>query len=300
MIELNKVYCSDNLELLKQIDEESLDLIYCDILYNTGKKFKLNTGEIAYIDNIGNKDEVFNFYRERFNEFKRVLNKNGNILIQCDYRISPYVQILLDELFEFKDKIIWKRCSTGKGAKVLKPLSKDYDEIFYYSKAKDSKYNIISNPHDVTSLKEYKYYDDIENKYFKIVQLGMYSKISIEKMRANNEIYATRSGKEYKKYYLKDMNESILSNIWVDCNNLYNGENKEMNDYPTQKPKALLQRIIYMFSNEGDIVADFFMGSGTSMVVAKELGRQFIGCDINPRAVEITNNRLDEVKKVCV
>ena len=70
---------------------------------------------------------------------------------------------------------------------------------------------------------------------------------------------------------------------------------KERLGYDTQKPKQLIERIIKGFSNEGDVVADFFMGSGTSLVVAKELGRQYIGCDINPRAIEITNKRLSEI-----
>ena len=76
-------------------------------------------------------------------------------------------------------------------------------------------------------------------------------------------------------------------------NNFVQG--KERVGYDTQKPKALLERIIKSSSNEGDVVADFFCGSGTSMVVAKELGRQYIGCDINPRAIDITNKRLDEI-----
>ena len=98
---------------------------------------------------------------------------------------------------------------------------------------------------------------------------------------------------EYKSY-LKDLKGIPLDNIWDDIN-LLNSQSKERNGYDTQKPKELLKRIIKLFSNEGDIVADFFCGSGTSMVVAKELGRQYIGCDISKRAIEITNKRLNEV-----
>jgi len=293
MIELNKIYCIDNLELMKQVEDNSLNLIYSDILYNTGNTFKTKDNQIAYIDKIGNTEDVNNFYEPRFKEMKRILKDTGTILIQCYYRLSPYIQILLNKYFVFQDKIIWKKTETGKGAKSLKALSKDYDEIFYYTKTNKFTVNKIIKPHNVVSLKEFKYYDKDVKKYFKIVPLGMYSKISVDKMRENNEIYTTRTGKDYKKYFLTDMNETCLSNIWVDCHNLYNGENKEMNNYPTQKPKSLLERIVYMFSNEGDLVADFFCGSGTTLVIAKELDRQYIGCDISEMVIKISEERLN-------
>lgn len=275
----------DNLELMKQLPDESIDLIYCDILYNTGKKFK------DYDDNLGTPQEAMEWYKPRLIEMKRLLKNTGTICLQCDYRLSPYIQILLNELsLIFQDKIIWKKGETGKGAKGKKILSKDYDEIIYYTKSNIFTTNKINKPHDVVSLKEYKYQD--KGGYFKIVNLGMYSKLSVDKMKENGEIYTSKFGKEYKKYYLTDMNETCLSDIWIDCHNLYNGENKEMIDYDTQKPKVLLERIIYMFSNQGNLVADFFCGSGTTCVVAKELDRNYLGCDINQKAIDITYDRL--------
>ena len=88
-----------------------------------------------------------------------------------------------------------------------------------------------------------------------------------------------------------------MTDWWSDIKCIVNPQNKEYVKYDTQKPKALLERIIKASSNEGDIVADFFMGSGTTCVVAKELGRNYIGCDINPRAIEITNGRLNEMNE---
>ena len=85
-----------------------------------------------------------------------------------------------------------------------------------------------------------------------------------------------------------------MTSVW-DIPNI-NNMAKERTGYNTQKPKELLERIIKASSNKGDVVADFFMGSGTTCVVAKELGRKYIGCDINPRAIEITNNRLNELE----
>ena len=108
----------------------------------------------------------------------------------------------------------------------------------------------------------------------------------------NNELKVRASGKYSYKRYLKDVNPNkAISNIWDDINRL-NSNNSENVGYFSQKPKALLERIIKAFSNEGDSIADFFCGSGTTLVVAKELNRRYIGCDINPNAVEITNKRL--------
>ena len=297
-MELNKIYNEDNLELMKIIPDNYISLIYCDILYNTGNTFKTKNKEIAYIDKIGNAQDVNLFYEPRIIEMKRVLKETGNILLHCDYRVSPYIQILMDKIFgksNMQDKIIWKKTETGKGAKSLKVLSKDYDEILYYSKSPSPIANKLELPHNSISLQEFKYFDEERQQYFKIVNLGVYSKISVEKMKEEGLIHTTRTGKEYKKYYLTDFKNNTISNIWVDCHNLYNGNNGEMNDYPTQKPKDLLERIIHMFSNEGDIVADFFCGSGTTLVMAKELGREYIGCDISSIAVNITNERLNNI-----
>jgi len=287
----------DNINLLKQIPDNIIQLIYSDILYNTGNTFKTKNNDIAYVDKIGNEKDVQEFYKPRLKEMRRILSPTGNILIHCDYRISPYIQILMDDIFgknNMQDKIIWKKTETGKGAKSLKVLSKDYDEILYYSKSVNPTTNKLKLPHNSTSLQEFKYFDEEQQQYFKIVNLGVYSKISVDKMKEEGLIHTTRTGKEYKKYYLTDFKNNTISNIWVDCHNLYNGNNGEMNDYPTQKPRALLERIIHMFSNEGDTVADFFCGSGTTLVVAKELHRNFIGCDLSPIGVKITNDRLNK------
>ena len=103
-MELNKVYNMDNLELLKQLPSESVDLIYCDILYNTGKKFK------DYDDRLGTPQEAIEWYRPRLKEMKRVLKNNGNILLQMDYRLVHYLKVEMDNIFginNFINEIIW-------------------------------------------------------------------------------------------------------------------------------------------------------------------------------------------------
>ena len=232
-MELNKVYCMDNLELLKQMEDSSVDLIYCDILYNTGKKFK------DYDDRLGTPQDAMEWYRPRLIEMKRILKETGSIYLQCDYRLVHYLKVEMDNIFRidnFINEIIWKY---GLGGSGNKSFSKKHDNILFYSKSNIYTYNI-------------QYEDATSNK-------------------------------------LKGCKKKMMD-VWdiPTINNMA----KERVGYDTQKPKTLLERIIKASSNENDVVADFFCGSGTSLVVAKELGRQYIGCDINPRAVEITNDRL--------
>ena len=236
-IELNKVYCMDNLELLKQMDNNSIDLIYCDILYNTGKKFK------DYDDNLGTPQQAMEWYKPRLIEMKRVLKDSGSIHLQMDYRLVHYMKVEMDNIFgieNFVNDIVWKY---GLGGSGKKSFSKKHDNILFYSKSKDYIFNI-------------QYENATSNK-------------------------------------LKGCKKKMID-VWDIAN--INNMAKERVGYNTQKPKELLQRIIKASSNDGDVVADFFMGSGTSMVVAKELGRNYIGCDINQRAVDITNKRLEEVE----
>ena len=266
-MELNKVYCMDNLELLRQLEDNSINLIYCDILYNTGKKFK------DYDDNLGTPQQAMEWYKPRLIEMYRVLKNTGSIYIQCDWRLVHYLKVEMDKIFginNFIDNIIWWHKRGGKS----KYLLKRYDDILFYAKDKKQmfykqqrgeKYNFNGKSGQGKLLNEYKgdlpYPDDL-----------------IERINKG-------------KWNLKhDIDGNYLSNVWETTVETYHSR-----IYNTQKPKALLERIIKASSNEGDIVADFFCGSGTTIVVAKELGRNYIGCDINPRAVKITNEGLGSV-----
>ena len=298
MIELNKVYKMDNLELLNQLPNNYIDLIYCDILYNTGRKFK------DYNDNLGTPQQAIEWYRPRIEGMYRVLKDTGSIYLHMDYRLVHYMKVLMDEIFgfdNFRNEIIWKRDSAGKGAKKnSKQWSREFDNILMYRKTNKAFFNQIY----ITELKENQLreyiYKEENGRKFKKVTLGDYSEKSIEKMKKENLIYTTKTGRDYKKYYLDEAKFAIGS-IWDDIVNLSKGQKEKVN-YDTQKPKLLLERIIKSSSNENDIVLDLFCGSGTSMVVAKELGRKFIGCDISEKACEISEKRLMEVEvegKVC-
>ena len=288
-MELNKVYNMDNLELLKQMQDNSVDLIYCDILYNTGKKFK------DYDDRLGTPKEAIEWYQPRLVEMKRVLKDTGSIYLQCDYRLVHYLKVEMDELFgidNFRNHIVWKR-ESPRGAKATsKQFARNTDDILYYSKSRSYIWNESYKEYNEKFLKRFK--KDENGRLFVDCPLGDYSEESISNFEKNGYIYVTKNGKKRLKRFLDEQKGEAIDTIW---NDIYpvNSQAKERVGYDTQKPKVLLERIIKASSNEEDVVADFFCGSGTSLVVAKELNRQYIGCDINPRAVEITNQRLDEI-----
>ena len=265
-MELNKIYCIDNLKLLKQLPSNSINLIYCDILFNTGKKFKDNN------DNLGTPQEAIEWYKPRLIEMERVLKDTGSILIHCDYNLSHYIKIELDKIFPiFINEIIW---AYPKGIKnsIRKEIN-NHDTIFRYSKSNKYTHNSLEEPYTKEQLKRFKHEDEKGKFYW-----------DTRRDKDNNKVRI--------KVYLKKTG-TPLGDVWY-----FNFEQgKARVGYDTQKPKALLERIIKTSSNEGDIVADFFCGSGTSLVAAKELNRQYIGCDINPKAIEITNKRLANVNK---
>ena len=259
-MELNEVYNMDNLELLKQLPSESIDLIYCDILYNTGKKFK------DYNDNLGTPQQAMEWYKPRLIEMKRVLKKSGNILLQMDYRLIHYIKIEMDNIFgvnNFFNEIIWSKGNEQNNAK--NNLAFRWDCILCYKLSNKNSFN----------MQYVKFNPKNSNRYNKEDENGKYA------------LVLDKKANKYYKCYLKE--EIPLNNIWIDI------PSSKSRRYDTEKPYLLLERLIKLFSNKGDVVADFFCGSGTSLVVAKELGRNYIGCDINLNAIQITNQRLEEV-----
>lgn len=262
----NKVYCMDNLELMKKLPNESIDLIYCDILYNTGKKFK------DYDDRLGTPQEAMKWYEPRLIEMKRILKSTGSIYLHCDYRLVHYLKVKMDEIFglnNFRNDIIWYY----GGQSRAKEISCKHDNILRYTKSNKYIYNTQYQPYTERTLKEFRHRNE----------KGELCVRTCRKDKNGNKIY----------YYTPIKEGANITSMWDIP--LLTPSSKERVNYDTQKPKFLLERIIKASSNEGDVVADFFMGSGTTMVVAKELGRQYIGCDINPRAVEITEKRLREI-----
>jgi len=255
------IECKDNLGMMQELQSESIDLIYCDILYGTGRNF----GD--YQDLKADRKVIEDFYLPRIKEMHRVLKSNGSIYLQMDTRINHWLRILMDEVFgydNFRNEITWwyKRWSN-----ISFGFQKMHDVILFYSKDK-SKFNI--------QYQDYSKPNEIEDTVRGIVD-GRLVRLK------NNDGSFKKRETENKGVPLHDVWE--MQHIQPTA--------KERIGYQTQKPKLLIERIIKASSNKGDTVADFFLGSGTTAVVCKELNRKFIGCDINPKAIELTNERLN-------
>lgn len=251
----------DNLDLLKSQTSESVDLIYCDILYGTGRNF----GDYQDLKPI--RSEIEAHYIPRLKEMYRVLKNTGTIYLQMDTRINHWIRCIMDDIFgykSFKTEIVWFYNSQGK---TDREWNRKHDVILHYTKGKQWTFNAKDVMDSITDLTYKRFKSEIDKK-------GYYT--------------CFKNGKEYK-YYLEN---GSLPKDWFEDITYLSRDNKELSGYPTQKPKALIERLIKASSNEGDLVADYYLGSGTTAVVCKELNRNFIGCDISHRAVEITKSRL--------
>jgi site-specific DNA-methyltransferase (adenine-specific) len=251
-------FLSDNLDLMKTIESNTIDLIYCDILYGTGRNFS------DYQDLKPIRSEIEAHYLPRLKEMYRILKPTGSIYLQMDTRINHWMRILMDDIFGYDRMLNEIVVCISKGNQTNKHFAKRHDILLYYTKTKEWIYNLDAVSKENPEHKRYKYQDE----------KGMYR-------------WHIESIKDYKMY-LKKQN---INDVWSDVG-IVQGNSIENTGYSTQKPKSLIERIIKASSNEGDLVADFYAGSFTTAVVCKELNRNFIGCDINPLALEISKQRL--------
>lgn len=258
---------SDNLEFMKTIQSNTIDLIYCDILYGTGRNF----GD--YQDLKANRQVIEEHYICRITEMHRILKDTGSIYLQMDTRINHWLRLICDDIFgydRFLNEICW--CYNTQG-KTDKKWNSKHDVILFYSKSNIFNFYSDRIKDSITDLTYKRFRKEIKEK-------GYYTSF--------------KNGKEYK-YYLED---GSMPKDWFEDVRFISRSSKELVKYETQKPKELLTRLIISATNENDLVADFYLGSGTTAVVASELNRNFIGCDINPKSIEITNQRLKEVEKI--
>ncbi len=235
--------------------------------------------EIAYRDTWGNGEDSFiAMIYERLSLMKDLLADNGSIYVHCDYRVNSYIKLILDEIFgkkNFKNEIIW-----------------------YYGERQNPKANKFNNKHD--SLY---YYSKTDNPFFKMV-FKPYSDEYIKhffKKDENGRLYTSADGGRGKPRYKRYLNECdgiAMDTVWDDIKMIGNIAHKnERVGYPTQKPEELLKRVIEASSGEGDIVADFFCGSGTTGAVAEKLGRRWIMSDLGKFAIHTTRKRMISVQR---
>ncbi|MGK7892702.1 MAG: site-specific DNA-methyltransferase [Xenococcus sp. (in: cyanobacteria)] len=265
-------------------------------------------------------DSYLDMMYPRLQLMKRLLSEKGSIYIHLDGEVGAYIRLLLDEIFGFSNlinTITWKRSDAhndvGQGAKHL---GKICDTIFYYSKNTGvHTLNMQFTPLPKTTVE--KWYRNIEEetgrRYNKgdvtgpggarkgnpvyewngITRAWRYSRERMESLDKEGKLVYSKSGMPYLKRYLDDSKGVPLQNLWDDIKMIRGiHSHSESLNYPTQKPETLLERIIKVSSNEGDLVADFFCGSGTTMAVAERLNRRWIGCNLDKVGIQVSRNRL--------
>jgi DNA modification methylase len=262
---LNNAHQEDNLAFLKKLKSNFIDLIYIDPPFFTGVDYK------EFSDLWNSLEEYLSFMIVRIEEMHRVLKQQGSFYLHCDGNASYDLKPICDNIFGrnyFKREIIWNVASVSGFKSQVKGWVRQHDIILYYTKSEKFTFNKQYTPYREEYIKKMFRYKDKDGR-----------------------IYRKRRG---GKQYLDERPGRLIGDVW---NDIYSFQtrtrSKEYLGYPTQKPEDLLERIIMASSNEGDIVADFFCGSGTTLKVAQRLNRQWIGVDVNPRAIELCKQRLN-------
>lgn len=290
----NKLYWGDNMQVMSHLIKEfrgKINFIYIDPPYDSKADYKKKVtlrGETITNDHtsfeekqysdIWTNDEYLQFMYERLILARELLSDDGSIFLHCDWHKSHHLRCLLDEVFGnglpdgsgpgYKNEIIW---CYSIGGKSKSKFAEKHDTIFWYSKT--GRY--IFNPDGAKIPRK----------------LNTHMKISLDEDGREYQVKRDKkSGKEYI-YYVDE--GKVAEDYWTDIETL-NREDAERSNYPTQKPEKLLERLIASSTNYEDLVFDFFMGSGTTLAAAMNLGRRYIGADINLGAVQVATKRLLE------
>jgi site-specific DNA-methyltransferase (adenine-specific)/adenine-specific DNA-methyltransferase len=312
-----------------------VDLIYIDPPFDSKadykKKIALRGKEIAseqstfeekqYTD-IWSNDDYLQFMYERLILLRELLAETGSIYIHCDYHQNHYLRCVLDEVFgreNFLNEIVWKRAETVKGnsGQGSKYFGENTDTIYFYRRGGDHHFTSQFKPYTQEYIEAfYKYFEPKTNRQYRLISmtapggdgkgnpfyevLGVsrhwrYSKERMNDLITKGLVVQTKPGNvPQRKLYLDEGQGVPLQNLWDDISGLA-AVDGERTGYPTQKPEALVERIINASSLPGNLVLDCFMGSGTTQAVAMKLGRRFIGADINLGAIQATTKRLASV-----
>ncbi|MBL1320704.1 MAG: site-specific DNA-methyltransferase [Methylophaga sp.] len=283
---INKIFWGDNLQVMSHLLKAyrgKVKLVYIDPPFDSKadykKKIKLKSQEIKNDSNsfeekqytdIWTNDEYLQFMYERLVLIRELLAKDGSIYVHCDWHKNHYLRCILDEIFgvnNFRNELIWsyfgfKRATTKK-------FPQKHDTILSYTKSDEYTWNVQFKPHS----------DEYKARF---------------KTDENGRLYrddVNPTGGGARIIYLDAVEGDIIDSTWSDIPPV-NPVAKERQNYPTQKPEKLLERIIEASTDEGDLVLDVFMGCGTTQASALKLNRRFIGSDINLGAVQTATKRL--------
>ncbi len=272
----NLLIYDDNLEALRQVPSESVDLIYLDPPFFSGRDYNViwgDTGEVRSFQDRwagGSEKTAVEVYiawmEERVQEMHRVLKETGSFYLHCDWHASHYLKVMCDRIFgynNFRNEIVWHYPSMS-AAKYSFP--RKHDVILFYARSENCHFNAdeVRIPYEESTLGRVSSDGLLKDGYFK---------------GRKNPGALNKNGK-------------IADSVWRIP---HISSQQERIGYPTQKPLALLERIIKASSNEGDIVLDPFVGGGTTCLAAEKLGRKFIGIDQSIAAIKVTEGRIEDL-----
>jgi len=287
----DQILLCDNLDLLSQLPDQCVDLVHVDGPYNTGKDW----GD--FIDKFDSMDSYIDFMGRRFRECRRVMKDAASIYVHCDYHASHYLKVELDLIFgrqNLINEVIWDRNNKG-GFRSRNRFIRCHETIFLYAKGKKYTFNMQYDVlNDEAIARKFPRDDNNGKGRYRWVQMS-FKKMPKDLKQGLAEGYYKwpKSSKQpyYKKYitnYRGNPQGSVIKGFSSTVS-------RKKQKYATEKPEGLIELLIRSSTNAGDLVLELFLGSAPACVVAKRLGRKYIGCDINPRAVKFATNRLKHI-----
>ncbi len=309
------IWTGDNLDIMRGMNSESVDLIYLDPPFNSKHDYSAPIGSkaagAAFKDTWGLDDvnlawhgeikhdnpglyDLLNATRQvhgdsmmsyliymaiRITEMRRLLKLTGSIWLHCDPTASHYLKLLLDSVFgrkRFRNEIIWSY--SGWNKRLKRHIERRHDVVLFYSKKEQMTFNYPTRPWAS------------KDEYIKTRK----QKVRIDDDGSEYVLSDGGSGQRVKRYLDDAMSYGIpLDDVWR-IEKLNNSDTTERTGYPTQKPLALLRRIIAVGSNSGDTVLDPFCGCATACIAAQDLSRQWVGIDISPKAADLVQSRMQD------
>lgn len=330
----NKIFWGDNLQVMSHLLKEfrgKVDLIYIDPPFDSKEDYRKRirlrgataesdqaTFEEKQYGDIWSNDEYLQFLFERLILLRELLTANGSIYVHCDANRGHYIKCLMDEVFgvgNFRNEIIWKRTSARADSNTYNHV---HDTIFFYTRSDSFTWKKQFTEHSDAYLKSKYGNVDKHGRHYQLDNITSpnprpnmtyvwkgfpppengwrYSKERMAELDAEGRIWypADKTKRPRLIRYLDESEGRPLDSVWTDIFPV-NSQALDRLNYPTQKPVELLDRLLKASSNEGDLVLDCFMGSGTTQESAMRLGRRFVGADINLGAIQTTIKRLSGV-----
>ena len=333
----NKLILSSlkNGPLREEIEKQGgLKLIYIDPPFDVGADFSMDIEiggdtftkkpnileEIAYRDTWGKgADSFIAMIHERLVLMRDLLAEDGSIYVHCDPRVNAFIRLAMNEIFGpdyFRNEIVWQRTSSRKG---VNQLGRVHDLIYFYSKTDRIIWSPPTVPQTEDNARGHDFLTEGDGTIYRLSDLTgagsgpartfngesiepppgrhwAYDQAGIDDLMARGRIAFSKGGKPRLKTPLNELKGVAIHDVWNEFSAL-NSSAGERIDYPTQKPEALLERIIQASSNEGDLIADFFCGSGTTAAVAEKLGRKWIATDLGKFGIHTTRKRMIGVQR---